>query len=1193
MAALRANNRGVGWMEQFEYAKAEPEFEEAIRQAPGWLPGRINLGIALLNQHTSNDKMDRATKLFKDILNEQPDNPYAHHCLGIILDHRGDTVDALEHFRRVTEIDPKDPYAWFHLGQCWATMAQSPDADPKETTRCEQEARHCFERTRSLDPCFGPAVFRIGMLMRTEDLTKAKGLIEEAGELVRSVWDDGPSKLRYSEMGHYAEVISNVGENVAGPRIGPLPLFARDQKLEIRLRPGARWAKAADFGKGPAGELRAKLRARFGAVLVALDYNRDRMEDLFLLGAVVENGQVCDLLLRNDGGGSYTDVTNEAGLGGPSSSLGCCVGDFNNDGYPDLFITGIGKQRLLRNNGLGRFEDVTKEAGLDNLTTVCLGGAFVDLDQDGDLDLLIAQYAATTEEALALLSDAKQKATSEGSGLAVYLNIGESVATDRGSDPPPLPPRFKRADKPAALVGKATPVTGLAITDLDDDQDIDILVLADQAAPDMVLNDRLLRFHREALPAALAGKERWNGALVLDQDHDGRSDLFLLPAGQSPLLLLNRSKHDSNAKELRFEKGVTNSPPLLQAQAVDIDLDGWTDIVGLSAEHKPVLLHNDGRRLVHRHEALGADAAWPGDLIAVNVTFSGEDGFADLLVWSESLGLQRYVNQKNGNHGLLLEVTGHRRIDKKGEPTRTNADAIGVRVTARAEDHWTSAERTTQSAGLGQSRRPLQLGMGRFPRPDVVSLRWPDIVWQAELDLICGQFREIDETNRKETSCPVLFTWNGKRFEFVSDFLGAGSMGELAPDGTCRPPRPEESVKIEAEQLVPLDGSYVLKVAEPMNEVIYLDRLQLIVLDHPPDVRVYPDERFVSTGPPASQDLLAFRREIYPVTARDHRSRDVTQTLRHRDRLTVDNFARRAWLGYAEEHWVELDFGDRLAAFGPKDRLLLCLAGWTDYPYPESIWAATQAGVALLPPTLERLGTDGKWQTLVVDAGFPAGLPRMMPLDVTGLLGGSRCVVRLRTNMNVYWDQIFVAPLLDRVPAAVASAKGYTSGVIRATPLQVSQATLETCGCAQEFSPDGRQPTIYDHERRESVPVARLAGRLTRTGPVTELLQDQDDRFVIFGPGDEVTARFDARRLPDLPRGWTRSFVLRTWGYSKDNGPFTATGDTVEPLPFRSMSKYPYGPDEHYPNDPVHEEYRRRYNTRSVGAQPHPVKARR
>src|SRR5262249_26878468 len=155
-----------------------------------------------------------------------------------------------------------------------------------------------------------------------------------------------------------------------------------------------------------------------GATLVVLDYNRDGRPDLLLLGAVVENGQVRDLLLRGDEGGVFTDVTAEAGLAGARPSLGCCVADFDNDGLPDLLITGIGAQWLFRNTGKGGFEDVTAKAGLDAVKSVCLGAAFADLDQDGDLDLILARFGTTAEEALAALDGGKPTGR-----LAIWLNV--------------------------------------------------------------------------------------------------------------------------------------------------------------------------------------------------------------------------------------------------------------------------------------------------------------------------------------------------------------------------------------------------------------------------------------------------------------------------------------------------------------------------------------------------------------------------------------------------------------------------------------------------------------------------------------------------------------------------------------------------------------------------------------------------
>jgi hypothetical protein len=402
-------------------------------------------------------------------------------------------------------------------------------------------------------------------------------------------------------------------------------------------------------------------------------------------------------------------------------------------------------------------------------------------------------------------------------------------------------------------------------------------------------------------------------------------------------------------------------------------------------------------------------------------------------------------------------------------------------------------------------------------------------------------------------------------------------VGEYGPDRTCRPPRGEESVKIEPEQLAPRDGRYVLKIAEPMDEVAYLDRLQLVVVDHPAGTSVYPDERFATGGPPPTQDLIAFDRRIFPATARDHRGRDVTGKLLAWDRDTVDGFAVRAWLGFAEEHFVELDFGDRLSKFKPGDRLFLCLAGWTDYAYPESIWAAHQAGVAMQTPVLERF-EGGRWRKLA-DAGLPAGLPRMMLLDVTGQLTGKTCRLRLRTNLRVYWDQAFVAAGCRTVGVG---GKRQVGNLPHAVALEVEKATLSPCGLMQEYSPDGKLPTVYALDRFDTVPVVRLAGKMTKYGDLTPLLRRADDQLVLFGPGDLLTVSFDARRLPPVPAGWKRSFVLRTWGWCKDAGPFTAAGGTVEPLPFRAMRNYPPGPGDRAPDSPEYAAYRRRWNTREV-----------
>jgi hypothetical protein len=1158
IAVERANNRGVGLMEMFDYEAAVKAFEEALALDPDWVPGQINLGIALLNTRKPAN-LQRALDLFNNILKKEPQNPYAHFGLGVIYEYENRFDEARPHFEEVTRIDPHDAHAWYNLG--FAT----PD-DPAIQKRSFEKALQC-------DPYLRRALNGLQLLERQENPQRADELLKTL-EGLNQLADF--EKQRYGEMGRYAEVIGRYPPPPAA--FGPIPLFAVSDHFQVRLAPGTRWAKPDDFfSEGKADELRRAVRKRFGATLVVLDYNRDGKQDLFMLGAVVENGKIRDLLLRNDGNSLFTDVTHEAGLSEPRLSLGCTVGDFDNDGYPDLFITGIGRQWLFRNQGKQKglsFEDVTREAGLDKIDGVCLGSCFVDLDQDGDLDLVVARYASNVDKALTQLAPHDANLPSDG-GFTIWLNIGEAKPHPPSEDPPPLTPAFKALNLPPALL-PAEAAVAVAATDFERDGDLDLVLLADGMAGAALVNDRLLRFRREPLPKSVVGPGAWNGALVLDAQHKNRSDMLLISPDRPPVFLAAKTATaDQRNLEQLFDKGAISSPPLIQAQAIDLDQDGWTDVVGQSNDGKPVFLQNQGGKLAHMAEGLGPDAAWPRDLVAVTAGIFTDGKSLDLLAWSASSGLQLFRSGGNGNQALRLDLTGHRRAEMSGSTVRTNADGFGARVSAQTENFWTGAEATTLSAGLGQSRQPLLLGLGKHSQAEVLRLRWPDNCWQAELHQPAWQLLRIEEANRKPDSCPALFTWDGQRFTFVTDFLGGAALGEALPhgDGSCRQPRPEESVKIEAHQLVAKDGHYVLKIAEPMNEITYLDQLQLVVVDHPASTRVYPDERLVGSGPAPTQELLAFTtgQEIFPVRAVDHGGRDVTATLRHWDRDMVADFARRSWVGLAEEHWVQLDFGDSLARFGEKEPLVLFLAGWADYPFPDSEWAAHQAGVVLQPPCLERLGPDSKWVTLMEDAGFPAGLPRMITMDLTGKATGPHCVLRLRTNMMVFWDQIFVAPA-SRGPSAP----------FHATTLDVAAATLAHRGCLQEYSPDGRQPTLYDYQRLEPVAVTRQSGNLTRTGDVAPLLRERDDRLAIFGPGDEITVRFDARGLPLLPAGWTRSFVLRTHGYVKACGPMVITGDTIEPLPFGRMTRFPYGPGETYPETRTLLDYRLYYNTRQV-----------
>lgn len=1147
VAAAHANARGIGYMEQFKYPDAAREFEEAAKLAPDWTPAKINLGIALLNTQEP-EKLENAIKLFAEVIASDRDNAHAQFCSGIIRFHQNKLPEAARFFDEVNRIDPSDAHAWYWRGKC------VPDSSEKE------EGLKCFQKALQLNPYHNAARYSVAHHEITSNDIKLKiRLLDDFTTLLRGNAMD-LSDIKYTEMGRYGEVIGR--SPAPAPAIGIMPMFDPLKALAVKLADGTTWAD-----RDKLDEFRQAVRSRFGGTILLLDFNRDGKPDVLLPSAVLRDNKAGDLLLRNDGNNAFADVTKEAGLANHPGSVGGAVGDFDNDGFADLALAGRDGVRLFRNQDGKAFEDKTTAAGLDKPKGAFLTASWVDLDQDGDLDLVLARYAQDAAAATRQLRGEKADPTGQ---LVVFANVGAAPETHPSKPTPPLSTAFKPITQADALLVKGA-VSGIVTTDVDGDLDIDLLVLADGQPPVTVLNDRLLRFHRgEGVTTAAAN---WCGGFVLDANGDDQSDLVFVEPGAPPRFLLSKRDDPGGDMAARFSAGTTDSPALRSAAWCDIDLDGRTDVLGISVANKPVFLQGDGAgKFTRKNEPFGPDAESIPDLSAVVSVDVDGDHIPDLLAWSETGGLRAFRNVGNGNSGLSLSLTGMRKpimAGEEGKPLRTNADGVGAWLRLHAGPLRASAENTTLSAGLGQSRLPLHFGIGKAEAVEALRVRWPDAVVQAEVNQGAGSLTLV-ELDRKPNSCPILFTWDGERFIYITDFLGAGSVGESGPDGSVRPPRPEESIKIEAHQLAPRNGKYILKVGEPMDEVMHLDRLRLDVIDHPADVSIFPDERFATADPQPTQERLFFRNSerVFATRATDHRGRDLTAILRDRDGRHADQFAIRSWLGFAEDHYVELDFGAQLTSLPAGRKVYLVLAGWTDYAFPESIYAATQAGVPPVWPVLEQKQSNGAWKTLG-EIGLPAGLTRVMTRDITGWIDPAGGPVRIRTNLQIYWDQIFVAP--------VAGGNGNT---VRELP--VGRATLEHRGFAQEYRPNGKLPIAYDYDRLEPVLVTRWRGKLTRTGDVTELLATDDDRHVVCGPGDEVTAEFDATSLPPLRAGWGRSFVLRSWGYCKDTAPTTLTGGSVGPLPYRAMPQFPYDPAKQPPPASLLE-YDRVWNTRPAG----------
>jgi hypothetical protein len=460
----------------------------------------------------------------------------------------------------------------------------------------------------------------------------------------------------------------------------------------------------------------------------------------------------------------------------------------------------------------------------------------------------------------------------------------------------------------------------------------------------------------------------------------------------------------------------------------------------------------------------------------------------------------------------------------------------------------------------------VTFGLGSHTAADVIRVLWPSGILQSETapeGTSKPILAKIEELDRKPSSCPYLFTWNGDRFEFVTDFMGGGEMGDWIGSGVWNTPDPDEYVRIRGDQLRPRDGRYDLRITNELEEAMFLDRVKLVAIDHPANVEVYPNEGLKDPPRPPFK-LYATRGAHPPDRAVDDHGHDVRSLIAERDRRWPDDFERLPIRGYAALHTLTLDLGP-----GSDDAVLL-LTGWTDYAFSTDNVAASHAGLTMQRPRVDVRDASGAWVPAIENMGFPVGRPQTVAVDLRGRWLSASRDVRIVTNMRIYWDQVLV------------DTSGGTQPT-RLTALEPVTAQLRWRGFSAEVSPDGREPFGADYTHvSTAAPWKALPGRYTREGDVRALVVAADDMFVIAGPGDEVAVSFDATAAPPVPSGWRRTFLLYADGFSKEMNIRSATPDTLGPLPFHAMTKYPYGAGEHYPTSRAHRDYLARYNTRLV-----------
>lgn len=1069
-----------------------------------------NLGVALLEQF----KHKEAADSFRRALQLDPSLALARINLGIALFNVPDLPAAQKELQAAVAAAPTAPQPHYVLGLAAKTQNRTEEAIAE------------FQKVLQIDPNDVGANVNLGQLYAQQRK------YQEAIGVLRTAIAAEP----YNATGLY-----NLGTSLmrSGQREEGTKVIAQFQELRNRgtgTTLGANYLEQGRYAEAisstgtepglvdkavpevvfkdvtvellPSGDLAVPTGASIddiptGAALL-FDYDLDG--DLDLLDAARNRQR----LLRNDKG-KFTDLKTQAGAlakPGVSGATAAIAGDYDNDTKPDVFILRQGTGTLYHNDGNGSFSDVTTAAKIPASPNRAITAAFVDFDHDGDLDLLLS-----------------------GEGNLLLRNNGDSTFSDQTAA--------------AKLVEK---VSGFAIvpTDFDNRRDIDLLIASHEKIS-LWRNMRDGTFRDVAAEVGLAASDLKGATNVAagDVNKDAFTDFYFASISDASGYLAV-----SNGKE-RFQitKIAGNDSA---SQFLDYDNDGLLDLVTL-APGQLRILRNTGDSWVD----VTSKAAKGINASAARLLVTGDiDGDGDTDIIFGTPGLLRVARNDGGNTNNWLRVGLEGKV--------SNRSGAGAKIEVRAGSLAQKLE--TYSASPAPAPADITFGLGKRTAVDAVRVLWPAGIVQAETEIANNKTLSLVELDRKPSSCPYLYVWNGERFEFLTDFMGGGEMGHLDAPGIFNTPDPDEYVRIPRDLLRERDGRYELKVTNELEEALFVDRLQLISVAHPQGVEVYPNEGL--TVPPQPFKIYSTRDARPPVSAVDEHGHDVLSRIARLDREYPDDFKLQSIRGYADNHELTL----KLDA-GTPERVKLLLTGWTDYAWSSDNLAASQSGKSLTLPALQVKDKEGRWRTVVENVGIPVGRPQTVVVDLTGKFLSTSREVRIVTNMRIYWDQILVDTSAGNFP-------------MQLTRLDPSVANLRWRGFSLEHSPDGRQPLTYDYKQVSfTSPWKVMTGRYTREGDVRELLFGADDMFVISRPGDELSVSFAADKLPPLPRGWTRTFLLYADGFSKEMDINSASPDQVGPLPFHGMSRYPYSWPERYPLTEKRRRYLETYNTRIVTSQ--------
>lgn len=1140
------NLRTVGraYLENGKLEEAEGAYKKLLDLAPGDASAYANLALVYLKQNN----FEAAKTKINKALRKDPDNPDIRMILARYFDLTQQPDKAIGELEKIMETHPDYAIAVYNLAALYAQQ------EGKEAlANREKYLKLAIEKAPgNILPRLDLIIFLInqgaqdGATYQLEEISK---VFPEFPKEAAGFYDKTMAALHASDLAAAASsaaMLQNFLKATAQYQTNLRALKGPDADLVgltvISLSDLNRMY--ADSGETILNRIRfldittkMNLNASFGGSQTPEqtddvsshfafgDYNDDGYVDVYFSSFSAKDGTSTKRLLKNYFGSMFQVQTKEAGINHSGRETGAIFGDYDNDGYFDLYVVKDGPNVLYKNKGNGVFTDEAVAAAVADPEP---GNTplFLDADHDGDLDLLVTRPSSN------LLY--RNNADGTFSEMAAAMGLGAASAANCGD---------------------------VVFADFDEDGDLDLFMTNDETSNLLFSNERHGKYTNITAGSGLQDAKPAVAVAAADYNNDGLTDLLLVSKTPGLAELYANQGDGTFAREpAPWMKAIRNLLPL-DATFFDFDNDGYLDLLmagkpTVKGAKGVVLFHNDSNGQFSDVSNLLPSSVSAGQQIGT--TDFDKDGDLDVFI-ADFKGELHLLQNEGGNLHHYLDV---RLVGLRNGNNKNNHFGIGAKVEIRTGELYQMKVVTEPVT---------HFGLGSRLKTDVLRVIWTNGV--AQNKYYPGSDQDLLELQFLKGSCAFLYTWDGEKYEFSKDMMWRSALGMplgiMGGNTAYAPADPsQEYLKIPGEQMKTQNGKYTVQITEELWEAAYFDRLELVAVDHPETEQVFVDERF--TLPPYTDkyELYAVQKKSPPVSAVDGAGTNLLPQILHKDDNYISNFQLGEYQGITETHELVLDPGPGQ----PPGDMLLFLNGWI-FPSDASINVALGQSdkMEVIPPQLQVPDKRGNWVTVIPSIGFPMGKDKTMIVDLSGKFLSKDHRVRIRTNMEIYWDEIFFAP----------KAK---AGAVTATRLQPATADLHYRGFSQLYRKGGRYgPHWFDYNKVSTGQKWRdLIGNYTRFGEVAPLLTAADDKLVIMNSGDEMTVSFDARKLPPLPAGWKRDFLVYSEGWIKDGDFNTAYGKTVAPLPFHGMKRYPYGDDESFPSDAEHREYLRKYNTRKV-----------